>query len=274
LRLRVPSTRQNMDEEKPSKTRRFLIGGVWNNVSSDKRLANIVEFLNESSMDLTTEVALYPHPDNIQWVCKNLKIVNCSVGSQHVVTGAAKDDNSVEKQAEFGVKWAMFGHMDFRKEGDTAEAVGKKVAYCLQKSPVKLFICLGEKQDEQDKVAEALAGQLAALCGQIEEEQWANVVLAYQPDWANDKNIFPKQVMMAMKAIRSWVGENASQEIAEACRIVYGGPVSGYNCRELAKIPDLDGFLVGQLSMKPELVNLVNSRTERPLAFDSIIPMV
>jgi triosephosphate isomerase len=42
-----------------------------------------------------------------------------------------------------------------------------------------------------------------------------------------------------------------SSEVAENTRIIYGGSVSEKNCRELAKQPDVDGFLVGGASLKP-----------------------
>lgn len=38
------------------------------------------------------------------------------------------------------------------------------------------------------------------------------------------------------------------------------GSVKGENCRELAAEPDIDGFLVGGASLKPDFVNIVNAR--------------
>ena len=38
------------------------------------------------------------------------------------------------------------------------------------------------------------------------------------------------------------------------------GSVKGENCRELAAQPDIDGFLVGGASLKPDFINIVNAR--------------
>ena len=38
------------------------------------------------------------------------------------------------------------------------------------------------------------------------------------------------------------------------------GSVNAKNCRELATKPDVDGFLVGGASLKPEFVDIVNAR--------------
>ena len=37
------------------------------------------------------------------------------------------------------------------------------------------------------------------------------------------------------------------------------GSVKGENCRELAAQPDIDGFLVGGASLKPDFVSIVNA---------------
>ena len=42
-----------------------------------------------------------------------------------------------------------------------------------------------------------------------------------------------------------------SSEAAETTRILYGGSVTEKNCGDLAKQPDIDGFLVGGASLKP-----------------------
>lgn len=60
--------------------------------------------------------------------------------------------------------------------------------------------------------------------------------------------------------IRSWLQKNASSGTAEATRIIYGGSVSAKNCRELAQCPNIDGFLVGGASLKPEFLDIINSK--------------
>lgn len=48
--------------------------------------------------------------------------------------------------------------------------------------------------------------------------------------------------------------------MANNVRIIYGGSVTAANCVELAKEEDIDGFLVGGASLKPEFVQVVNAR--------------
>jgi triosephosphate isomerase len=51
-----------------------------------------------------------------------------------------------------------------------------------------------------------------------------------------------------------------SPEVASAVRIQYGGSVNPGNCEELAKMEDIDGFLVGGASLKgPDFVTICNA---------------
>ena len=46
---------------------------------------------------------------------------------------------------------------------------------------------------------------------------------------------------------------------AETIRIIYGGSVNKNNCSELIQIPNVDGFLVGGASLKPDFADIVGS---------------
>ena len=46
--------------------------------------------------------------------------------------------------------------------------------------------------------------------------------------------------------------------VAENVRIIYGGSVSTKNCADLIAKEDIDGFLVGGASLKPDFVNIIN----------------
>lgn len=40
----------------------------------------------------------------------------------------------------------------------------------------------------------------------------------------------------------------------------FPGSVTGATCKELASQPDVDGFLVGGASLKPEFVDIINAK--------------
>lgn len=96
----------------------------------------------------------------------------------------------------------------------------------------------------------------------IGEAGWSNVVIAYEPIWAigTGKVASTEQAQEVHNAIREWMAKEVSPAAAEATRIIYGGSVSEKNCKELAKMGDIDGFLVGGASLKPAFVDIINAR--------------
>lgn len=87
-------------------------------------------------------------------------------------------------------------------------------------------------------------------------------MLAYEPVWAigTGKTASPQQAQEVHQKLRQWFSENVSPQIAETIRIIYGGSVTANNAKELASQADVDGFLVGGASLKPEFVQIVNAR--------------
>jgi hypothetical protein len=52
------------------------------------------------------------------------------------------------------------------------------------------------------------------------------------------------------EALRGWIAENVSPTVAQSTRIIYGGSVSAVNCEPLARLEDVDGFLVGGATVR------------------------
>jgi triosephosphate isomerase len=130
---------------------------------------------------------------------------------------------------------------------------------------VAVIWCCGEslEQREAGETVEVITKQLAALKEKLDgEAAWKNIVIAYEPIWAigTGKVASVEQAQEVHAAIRKWLKENVSDKVAEETRILYGGSVNGKNCKELAKQEDIDGFLVGGASLKPEFVDIINSK--------------
>ena len=59
--------------------------------------------------------------------------------------------------------------------------------------------------------------------------------------------------------LRKYLGEIAGATVAEETRILYGGSASGATAPGLSEKPDIDGFLVGGASLKPEFADIVKA---------------
>jgi triosephosphate isomerase len=88
-------------------------------------------------------------------------------------------------------------------------------------------------------------------------------VSAYEPVWAigTGRTATPQQAQDVHASLRKWLSENVSPAVAESTRILYGGSVTGGNAKELGSQPDIDGFLVGGASLKPEFIDICNARS-------------
>ena len=86
-------------------------------------------------------------------------------------------------------------------------------------------------------------------------------MIAYEPVWAigTGKTATPQIAQDAHAYIRSWLTDNVSAEVAAATRIQYGGSANAGNCADLIAQPDIDGFLVGGASLKPEFATIVKT---------------
>ena len=82
----------------------------------------------------------------------------------------------------------------------------------------------------------------------------------YEPIWAIGTGLTatPEQAQDTHAAIRQYLGQVAGASVAEETRILYGGSANAATAPGLSAKPDIDGFLVGGASLKPEFADIVN----------------
>jgi len=189
---------------------------------------------------------------------------NILVASQNISAegnGAFTGEVSAEQVVDFGLQWTLVGHSERRKLfNESDEVVAKKVAKA-QACGLKTIFCCGEtlEQREAGETNAVLTAQLDAIKSSV--NQWSNIVIAYEPVWAigTGKTATPAIAQEAHAHNRSWLTENVNADVAAAMRIQYGGSANAGNCAELIAQPDIDGFLVGGASLKPEFAVIVKT---------------
>merc|ERR1712003_535955 len=107
-----------------------------------------------------------------------------------------------------------------------------------------------------EAVLEEMDVQLSGIYSLLDPEK---VVIAYEPVWAIGTGLTatPEDAQATHAGIRKLIAEKASPAVAEAIRIQYGGSANAANAPQLSAQPDIDGFLVGGASMKPEFAEIV-----------------
>ncbi|KAJ7312905.1 hypothetical protein DFH08DRAFT_973119 [Mycena albidolilacea] len=130
---------------------------------------------------------------------------------------------------------------------ETSEIVAQKTKAALAAS-LSVILCIGETLEEHET-------------GKTTKVVSDKIVIAYEPVWAigTGKVATSQQAQDTHADIRAFLSSAVSPAVAEATRIIYGGSVNKGNCKELSVQPDVDGFLVGGASLKPEFVDIINS---------------
>merc|ERR1719213_216930 len=126
---------------------------------------------------------------------------------------------------------------------------------------MNVVACIGEHKEDREagKTMEVLIPQLEAIVANTSD--WSRMVIAYEPVWAIGTGLVatPEQAQETHAEIRAWLAENVSPAVAGATRILYGGSVNGGNCADLITKKDIDGFLVGGASLKPEFKEIIET---------------
>ncbi|KAJ6368773.1 hypothetical protein OIU78_001198 [Salix suchowensis] len=249
----------------------FFVGGNWKCNGTKESITKLISDLNSAKMESDVDVVVAPPFIYIDQVKSSLtdRIEISAQNSWVSKGGAFTGEISVEQLKDIGCKWVILGHSERRHViGEDNQFIGKKAGYALSQG-VGVIACIGELLEEREagKTFDVCYQQLKAYADAV--PSWDNIVIAYEPVWAIGTGVVatPAQAQEVHVAVRDWLKNNVSAEVASKTRIIYGGSVNGGNCAELAKQKDIDGFLVGGASLKgPEFATIVNSVTSKKAA--------
>jgi len=223
----------------------------------------IAKFLAEAELDTNVDIVVGVPSCYIEYCVKVLPspVKVAAQNCYKVEKGAFTGELSTAMIKDCGANWVILGHSERRNVfGEDDKLIGEKVGYALQ-SGLSVIPCIGELLEEREAgtTNEVCFRQLKAIADNVTD--WSRVVIAYEPVWAigTGKTASPAQAQEVHAAIRNWLKDNVSAEVAESTRILYGGSVSAGNCRDLAAQPDIDGSLVGGASLKPDFIQIINA---------------
>lgn len=251
--------------------RKFLVGGNFKMTGSRADINEIVGRLAKADLDPNVEVVIAPSSLYLFQAVEILEKAGntqIQVAAQNVYyekPGAHTGEIAVEQLKQDGMHWTLIGHSERRQGGESDEVVARKTKAALD-GGLKVILCIGESADERrdGKTEEVNARQLQAVID-IGVKNWTNIVIAYEPIWAIGVKALraatPEEAQGTHAEIRKWLaGAGLEGNAAEDTRILYGGSVNAANSKSLASQPDIDGFLVGGASLKPEFIDIINCK--------------
>ncbi|KAE8589755.1 hypothetical protein XENTR_v10017725 [Xenopus tropicalis] len=245
-------------------SRKFFVGGNWKMNGDKKSLTELINTLNSGKISADTEVVCGAPTIYLDFARQKLdaKFAVSAQNCYKVAKGAFTGEISPAMIKDCGATWVILGHSERRHVfGESDELIGQKVAHALSEN-VGVIGCIGEKLDQREAgiTEKVVFEQTKAIADNVKD--WSKVVLAYEPVWAigTGKTATPEQAQEVHKKLREWLKTNVSEDVAKSVRIIYGGSVTGGTCKELGAQPDIDGFLVGGASLKPEFIDIINAK--------------
>ena len=179
------------------------------------------------------------------------------IGAQDLYTekeGAYTGAVSGQMLRSVGATHVLVGHSERRHVmGEDNTTVAKKLKRAMSDRLIAV-LCVGEqlRDRESGHAKDIVAEQLSTAWEG--HEVTGGALIAYEPVWAigTGKNAEPGDAEAMCKFIRSWMAERFTNETAGSVRILYGGSVSAENIPYYAKLPNVDGALVGGASLDPD----------------------
>jgi len=232
---------------------RPLIAGNW-------KMHGLARHLEEIKAIATSINARPPHADVL--ICPPATLLaraalaaagRVAIGGQdchYASSGPFTGDLSAEMLRDAGATAVVVGHSERRQHhAETNPLVAAKVA-AAWRAGLMAIVCIGETQ-EQRNAGEALHVCAHQLAGSTPDDIGTSALaIAYEPLWAIGSGSTPDmdEIEEVHRHIRKFM--NARWGVAaKRLRILYGGSVNTANAREILRIPEVDGVLVGGESL-------------------------
>lgn len=205
------------------------------------------------------EVVICPPFPNLAAAAGAAKGSRVAIGAQNLYwakDGAFTGEVSGPMLKSAGCSHVIVGHSERRQYfGETDETVLKRAQAALEHGLTPI-VCVGETltDREADRTARVLEAQFAGGIAGLTAEQFAKILVAYEPVWAigTGKVATPEMAADAHRTLRALIEAKFGAAAAQSTRILYGGSVKPDNIQGLMAQPEIDGGLVGGASLDPQ----------------------
>lgn len=282
----------------------LFLGFNWKlNPASLDDTQNLLEDYTKLNPEENLNICVFPPAIYLHQVSE-VSVINpgISFGPQVISSfenGAYTGEVSILQAKDLGSNYALIGHSETRKLSNLSDNdINAKVKLTLKNNLIPV-VCIGYSKDkgldgvDLGELKEQLEIGLEGTKEYLEENGRSNgdhgdtvvaatntikngdqevsststkIIIAYEPVWAigSGKAASKEQVKQVLDYLKSVLDDIFSPELSSLISLVYGGSVDETNCSDLLEIPNLQGFLIGGASLKPEkiakIVNITNTK--------------
>ena len=185
---------------------------------------------------------------------------NCYLGSQNVskdLVGAHTGEVAASQLKSYGVEYCIVGHSERRTDQkETNTEIAEKIKN-LYEQGITPILCVGETKEEreQGKVNSVIEEEIKTAIANLTSQQKDELIVAYEPIWSIGTGLIPTndEIAEVFELIKN---------LLPTTKVLYGGSANEKNIDELKKCELIDGYLLGGLSLKPDLLQIFLEKLE------------
>lgn len=247
---------------KTNNKRQHIVAGNWKMnktfQEADELIDNLMTELENNEIG-DTKVIICPPAIYLEMASDMAEESYFMVGAQNVnenESGAYTGEISAAMLEALELEYCIVGHSERRAYYHETDAIVAKKVDALLKHNIKPIVCCGEVLEEREanRHFDVIKRQIQEGLFHLTAEEFANVVIAYEPVWAigTGKTATPEQAQEIHAYIRGLITEKYGAEVADTTSILYGGSCKPGNAKELFANPDVDGGLIGGACLKAD----------------------
>ncbi|MES2653485.1 MAG: triose-phosphate isomerase [Bacteroidota bacterium] len=252
--------------------RKKIVAGNWKmNMDYSEGISTFSEIVNmvrdeKKGNQIAVICTPYIHLNSLAQLSSGIVKIGAQNCHQNE-SGAFTGEISAKMIKSTGCEYVIIGHSERRQYfAETDALLAEKTNIALKNNLIPIF-CIGETLDERNNGSyyQVLKSQLEQGIFSLSAEDFAKVVLAYEPVWAIGTGLTasPEQAQDIHAFIRSEIEAKYGWALADDTTILYGGSCNAKNAPELFAQHDIDGGLIGGASLKSrdftDIVKALNS---------------
>ena len=222
---------------------------MFGNIKTINSINNVIKLSKLRNFNRAKIIYCPPYTLLDKFVQK-LKKSKIQVGAQncHYALSNGPFTGSINSKMikKLGCDYVIIGHSENRINGDSDVIINKKIRVAL-KNNLKILFCIGEsyKEKKLNKTKKTINIQIKKGLKKIKNIN--NIIVAYEPIWSIGTGLIPNihELENNILFIKNFLKKNFG---SKKPIVLYGGSVSPNNIKDLNKINDIDGFLIGGAS--------------------------
>ncbi|MCL5278014.1 MAG: triose-phosphate isomerase [Deltaproteobacteria bacterium] len=255
---------------------RYIIAGNWKLNKDVPETGAFIKGLSERLTDTTAryvDVIIAPPFTSLPSAVTVSASKEISIAAQDVFwedRGAFTGEVSAAMLKGLGVRYCIVGHSERRLYFQETDRMINLKTCALLRNGVRPIVCVGERSEDRRTgiMQNVVRFQLSSALFDVEINNPDEIVIAYEPVWAiGTGNVAtPRQAEDMHEIIRKSLEKCFGVDIGSRVRILYGGSVNTDNIAGLVGMDNINGALIGGVSLDLEkFISIIThiSRKER-----------